>query len=190
MTTVLGIDPSLTGTGIAFIDGYGHVTDLLTIKTKPTTDDIASRLARFEHILGEFGSAIDYADLVVIEQPAYSSRTGKQHDRSGLWWAIANAVIHRCEKPLVEVTPSARATYATGKGNAGKDTVIANVVRRYPNVDVQDNNQADALVLAAMGARHLGTPIEESLPQSHLRALEKVAWPVDVQGVAGAQGVA
>lgn len=35
-------------------------------------------------------------------------------------------------------------------------------------------------VLAAMGARNLGSPIEESLPQSHLRALEKVAWPTSL----------
>lgn len=180
MTTVLGIDPSLTGTGYAFIETGGRVSDLATIKTKTGPDDIASRLARFDHILSEFGSAIDYADLVVIEQPAYSSRTGKQHDRSGLWWYLAEHVVHFQQTPIVEVTPSARATYATGKGNAGKDTVLANVVRRYPTIDVQDNNQADALVLAAMGARHLGSPIEGSLPQSHLRALDKVVWPASL----------
>lgn len=39
-----------------------------------------------------------------------------------------------------------------------------------------DNNQADALVLAAMGADHYGTPLVE-LPKAHREALEKVAWP-------------
>ena len=32
----------------------------------------------------------------------------------------------------------------------------------------------DALVLAAIGARLLGEPIEDSLPASHLRALTKL----------------
>ena len=68
--------------------------------------------------------------------------------------------------------------YGTGKGNAGKDEVMLATARRYTNqAEVANNDQADALVLAAMGARHLGAPIEESLPQSHLRALDKVAWP-------------
>jgi len=183
MTTVIGIDPSLTGTGYAFIDNDGTVADLATIKTETTTDDIASRLARFDFILSEFGSAIDYADLVIIEQPAYSSRSGKQHDRSGLWWYLVQHVVEFQRTPIVEIEPHCRAKYATGKGNAGKDQVLAAVVRRYLSADVEDNNQADALVLAAMGARWLGHPIDD-LPKTHTCALDKVAWPVELASVA------
>ena len=73
--------------------------------------------------------------------------------------------------------PTSRATYATGKDNAGKDAVLAAVVRRYPDVDVTGNDEADALVMAAMGARLLGHPLEDSLPQSHLRALAGLELP-------------
>lgn len=80
------------------------------------------------------------------------------------------------EHPIVIITPSQRAKYATGKGNASKDAVLLAVARRYPTVEVTDNNEADALVLAAMIARLAGRPIETSLPQTHLDALAKVRW--------------
>ena len=76
------------------------------------------------------------------------------------------------------MTPTARAKYGTGKGNAAKDAVLAAVIRRYPAVDVTGNDEADALILAAMGARHLGIPLELSpVPGPCLDALLKVRWP-------------
>jgi hypothetical protein len=54
------------------------------------------------------------------------------------------------------------------------------VVRRYQQVDITGNDIADALVLAAMGARQLGTPIETSLPAVHLTAMTKISWPKGV----------
>jgi crossover junction endodeoxyribonuclease RuvC len=120
------------------------------------------------------------ADIVVIESPAYGSVTGHMHDRSGLWWLVcarltANGI------PVVEVTPQQLKMYALGKGGGagtGKDAVLASVIRRYPTVDITSNDTADALVLAAMGARHLGHPIESDLPALHLRAMAKLAWPI------------
>lgn len=38
------------------------------------------------------------------------------------------------------------------------------------------NDEADALVLAAMAHRHLGHPIDE-LPKTHLAAMDKIRWP-------------
>ena len=66
--------------------------------------------------------------------------------------------------PVAEVAPALLKKYATGKGNAAKDEVLASVVRRYPQVDISGNDISDALVLAAMGARQLRTPIETSMP--------------------------
>jgi crossover junction endodeoxyribonuclease RuvC len=79
--------------------------------------------------------------------------------------------------PVVEVAPALLKKYATGKGNAGKDEVLAAAIRRYPMANITCNDIGDAVVLAAMGARHLGEPIESSLPQVNHTAMEKVAWP-------------
>ncbi|WP_344250995.1 hypothetical protein, partial [Isoptericola hypogeus] len=94
----------------------------------------------------------------------------------GLWWLMVHRLL-RNDYPVAVVAPPARAKYATGAGNAAKDKVLAAVVRRYPNVEVTGNDEADALVLAAMGARRLGHAIDD-LPKNHLVAMEKVAWPV------------
>lgn len=184
---VIGIDPSLTATGVALVDLDDiFAVDVQTITSKPPTlpgiDGRVQRQAQICHsMLGLLDSsgATFYGGLpflAVIEQPAYSSRTGHQHDRSGLWWRIVDR-LHERHAEVVEVAPSARARYATGKGNAGKDEVLLAIARRYPHVDVSNNNEADALVLAAIGARLLGRPLEDHLPKSHLDALTKIAAP-------------
>ena len=75
------------------------------------------------------------------------------------------------------VPPSCRAKYATGKGNAGKDEVLLAASRRYPHAPIVGNDDADAVVLAAIGARLLGEPVEDSLPKTHLDALAKLTLP-------------
>lgn len=176
MSIVLGVDPSLTSTGLARVDTDDHlVIDVATVTSKPGNqpgiEGRVQRLARIcQHVIAF--ADLDEVDLLVIEAPAFSSRSGQQHDRSGLWWRLIDrALDHGCQ--VVEVAPTSRAKYATGKGNAGKDEVLLAVAKRYPHVDVTNNNEADALVLAAMGAHLVGHPIDE-LPKTHLDALTKV----------------
>lgn len=184
--SVVGIDLSLTGTGVATINAAG-VNIHLVQTTGRAGDGLATRSARLLEIRDEITAIVDRADpdLVVIEGPSYGqarASTAGRHDRSGLWWMV---VMDRVLAgiPAVEVPPAVRARYATGKGNAAKDSVLAAVVRRYAEVPVVDNNTADALVLAAMGARRLGAPIEVSLPQAHLAAMASVSWPNTAEGV-------
>jgi crossover junction endodeoxyribonuclease RuvC len=77
------------------------------------------------------------------------------------------------------VPPSSLKVYATGNGNADKDAVLAAVVLRYQGlVTVVNNDIADALIIAAIGARQIGAPLEASLPATHLRAMGGVTWVV------------
>jgi Holliday junction resolvasome RuvABC endonuclease subunit len=177
---ILGIDPSLTGTGLAVLDTEDRlIVDTHTITSKPANlpgiDGRIQRQARIcRELIDHVGEGFDW-DLVVIEAPAYDSRTGHQHDRSGLWWRIVgHALDHQAN--VVEVTTGGLKKYATGKGNAPKDAVLLEVARRFPHVDVTNNNEADALILAAMGADWAGTPIVD-LPKTHRDALAKVEWP-------------
>jgi crossover junction endodeoxyribonuclease RuvC len=172
---VIGLDLSLTSTGIAVIDRDGPITLRRIATTGKTTDTLAERWYRLDRIVGPLKHLVDRHQpaLIVIEGPSYGSRTGHQHDRSGLWWLVVDAL----PEPIVEVPPTVRMRYATGKGQAQKDAVLAAVVRRYPHADVTGNDVADALVLAAMGRRWLGCPIETSLPNTHLAAMDGVRWP-------------
>jgi len=171
--SVTGVDASLTGTGVATL--RAGTLSTRTIVTKATEPTLEARHARLASIRDEVHLTAMTSDLIVIEAPAYGQTTGSHHDRSGAWWLIVSALLESGASVL-EVTPQVVKKYATGKGNASKDMVLAAVVRRYLDVEVQTNDEADALVLAAIGARLLGQPVEASLPALNLSALDKVRW--------------
>ena len=213
---IIGIDPSLTATGIATIDTTtGHI-HTHTISTTPTPKDIKNRIHRFEkittaihdiirdgdppdhirihtetihstktgntitHRLTRFGTVADTLldtmptnlDLAIIEGPAYAAHGAGTWDRAGLWWHIANHAALGIN--IIEIPPATRCRYATGKGNAAKDVVMISAVRRYPAADITNNNEADAVILAAIGARLAGHPIDDPLPMANQTALTKL----------------
>lgn len=170
----VGLDLSLTATGIATIDEDGaHTTRTLPSKgTKAAT--LRDRSVRLHNLTADIVIAACTADIVCIEGPSYGQTTGSHHDRSGLWWLVVDALMSE-DLELIEITPAQVKKYATGKGNAGKDAVLASVVRRYDTAPVQSNDEADAFVLAAIAARLDGHPIEPSLPQANLDALKAVS---------------
>lgn len=183
MTVVVGLDSSLTSYGLARLDLPGLIPDpsvrvsRLTSKPPPADEvTLDTRSHRLRRLAGGAFNACAGADLVMIEGPSYASDSGAAHDRAGLWWMVVGRLTGQ-GYTVVEVPPSTVKVYATGNGGAPKDQVLAAVIRRYPAVEVSGNDEADALVLAAMGARHLGQPIEPDLPQTHLRAMKAVKWP-------------
>lgn len=170
---VVGLDLSLTSAGLAVIvDDAAAVERFTSVTAGPLVTARHRRMRRMVNGIYEWSAG---ADLVVLEGPSYGSTTPHQHDRSGLWWLVAHRV-RDAGLPLAVVPPTSRAKYATGKGNASKDAVLVSVVRRYPDVNVTGNDEADALILAAMGARFLGRPIDV-VPQLHLTALKGAQWP-------------
>lgn len=173
MTRIVGIDPSLAATGVASI---GSRVDIDTFATKPTGetfDDRDQRMQLISDMVACYVLLDRRADLVVIEGPALGKASPHTWDRAGLWWRI----VHRLRGvPVAVCPPTVRAKWATGKGNAGKAAVVASVARMWPDVPLEDDNAADALALATMGAQRLGmaTP---SLLARHADALNAVAWP-------------
>lgn len=173
---VIGLDLSLTATGIAIIDD--DTITVHTITSSPTgdsVDDRVRRLDKIERAVMECMTGASEIDLIVIEGPSFGQmRQSGEHVRAGLWWRIVSICTDTA--PVVEVPPATLKKYATGKGNAAKDAVLLATARRFPDVDLRDNNQADALWLAAMGARHLERPIDD-VPQLNQAAMAAVRWP-------------
>lgn len=173
---VTGLDLSLTSTGWATITDTGDITTG-RIQSKGTkTATLTDRRTRLGDLSDRISIQAEKSDLVVIEYPTLSQGRQSGHlDRHGLWWLVVGQLL-TWDITVVEVTASSLKKYATGKGNADKDTVLLAVARRFPHVDLNGNDEADALVLAAMGARHLGQPIDD-MPLTHTTAMSKVAWP-------------
>lgn len=173
MTSVTGVDLSLTSTGVCRIDGFGNPALVSTWRLKSAGgkhDSVAERADRIVDLAERVLRCVGADDLVVIEGPSLGqSRQGGEHLRAGLWWWLVGT-LNLQGRQVVEVSPAQVKKYATGKGSAGKDEVLAAVVRRYLDVPVAGNDVADALVLAAIGRRLLGEPIEASLPQANLTA--------------------
>ena len=167
MPLVLGIDPSLTSTGLALLgcDSSGLAEhELRRVRSKPSGNDWASRRRRIEAIVTTVGASLpplvkQRVDLAVMESPSYSSASTSTHDRAKLWWDLYDMLSDRGIR-VITAAPTQRMKYVTGKGRADKDVVLAHTIRRFPQLDITGNDVADAVVFAAIGARELGFPID------------------------------
>ncbi len=181
---VLGIDPSLTSTGLALVEG-GRVVNTGRIRSKAKgytrvesiLDAISHELTTDDprYPLYQDGRRYDTDIKVGIEGPAMGAKGSSVVQIFGLWATITHQLWRWGLEPYI-VPPSNRVKYATGKGNSSKDEVLAAVVRRYADVNVTGNDVADALIVAAMGARRYGVPLEQTLPAVNLTAMDKVQW--------------
>lgn len=168
---VIGLDLSLRSTGIA----GAHWAE--TLHGPKLADDAtdAERWRRIRRMRWLVVEHLGEPDLVVLEGPSYGSNDPSADERDALWWLVRGALVTR-EIPVAKVAPATLKVYATGNGRAKKADVLADVRGRRPDVPLANDNEADALVLAAMGLDHLGqAPVE--LPQTHRRALDGVRWP-------------
>jgi crossover junction endodeoxyribonuclease RuvC len=176
---VVGVDPSLTGTGLASSNGWCDVIGYKRARAKDpgiTQLPHAERLAAMRALLTQVTEAIGTPSLAVMELPAVSRSGGGAHERGWFWWQLYSH-IHNRQIPIGLLTPNARALYATGKGNAPKNLVVDSIARRFPDWATEGNdNAADAVALMAAGRDWLGHPITD-MPKTHRAALDKATWP-------------
>lgn len=193
MSTVIGLDLSLTASGLAEVRD-GLVVNTFRVQSKgKKDDDLQARQFRLRNLSNEIIEWVngEDCDLIVIESPAYGAKFGSPHDRSGLWWLVVDGLADLdCEVPIATAAPMSRAKYGTGKGNAKKAEVLAAVRESYgpglaSEYGIPDDNVADAILLASMGARILGEPVlsEGDLHPSKLSALDKMALPRGLEPV-------
>lgn len=180
---IAGIDPSLTNTGLAILTnghpthlshhGYpGHNSDTWKTRSRRirwTTRTTYQTLTTGRHI-----------DLAVIEGPAYNSHHGSAFDRAALWHGIY-AALEAAHIPIAVVAPRTRAAWATGTGTATKTDVTNAVQTWYPNTTITCDDEADALVLAAIGAHHHHQPLPFPTKPRHTTALDKIHWPEETE---------
>ena len=172
---VAGLDISLTGTGIATLGGTTRVPTKGRRK-----DTLLERNARMRHITATVLEEVGAVDLACIEGPVgYATPGGSTWDRGGLWWRIVAALLER-DIPVAVISPTARAKYATGSGASRKTAVLEAARSRYGAI-LESDDEADALILRAMGLHWLEQPLAE-VPDGHRAALAGVQWP-DLEAV-------
>jgi Holliday junction resolvasome RuvABC endonuclease subunit len=190
---VVGLDISIGGTGYAeWSDGYAHFDTARFATEKaptekgvqPTLEERHDRLQVIEdRIVARIYRQTPVPDLVVVEGPSMGSIQGA-HDISGNWWRIVGRLMQAGLK-VAEVSPGQVKQYATGSGatrGANKVTkamVVEAVRGRYDTgpIGIKSHDKADAIVLAAIGCRLLGHPVDPLIPALNLRALTKIRLP-------------
>lgn len=163
-TTVMGVDPSLTGTGAAII---GPITHVQVIHTKGhRKDTIAERRGRLNYIqlrVSQLARRFE-PSLVVVEAPALHSLDGDRLDRDGLWWLLIDELFLG-HYPIIIVPPARVKRFWTGHGNATKQDMEDTANTVFPAVDHVDDNGADALAMASLGRALMGEPVSPLTPE-------------------------
>lgn len=165
---IAALDLSLTSTGMASV----HAGEIHLERLQPKRVKGYERLGHIQDRVLDF---VRSADVVAVEGPAFGAQGSAYHQLAGLWWVITKA-LHEADIQFAVIPPSSVKQYATGKGNAPKDLVLAAAVRRFPQAEVDGNDVADALWMAALAHHFYSTPIV-TVPAVNLKALEKVEWP-------------
>jgi crossover junction endodeoxyribonuclease RuvC len=155
MITV-GLDLSLTGTGVCVLTDSGH--SLYTIKSKPSGNKHLDELLRLKDIVSGIEDILidqeDDVDLVAIEGLAFMARnTSALVQLAGLNYLV-RSLLHDMKKDFTLVAPSSLKKFATGKGNGTKDLVMLEIYKKY-GITVLDNNQGDAFILAQVARAFL-----------------------------------
>lgn len=162
---IVGLDLSLTSTGICF---GSDEFEALSTKLKGTE--------RLEFYEWEIRNRLNGNDYVVLEDYAYAKRGTHAYSLGELGGVIKLSLYDR-KISLTVVAPTARAKFATGRGNASKSEVVSAVSARTgiefkgPGAD----DMVDAFVLREMGLHAFGIG-EFDWPKQNLSVLEKVNW--------------
>lgn len=184
---VLGVDPSLTATGLYWI-GRGGDGEIFTSghtlrSTGHNKDTVDRRAARLDTLTEAFEVTLiglSAIDLAVIEGPSMGSVGGSSFDRAGLWWAFVRALRAR-DIPVAICAPGTRIKWATGSGRATKSTksdVAVAVTRLWPGAICDGDNEWDALALATIGAQRLDWPVPTLA--RHAAAQTAIVWPTSL----------
>lgn len=163
---IFGLDLSLTSTGISGND------EILSITTP-------SKGAERLHLISEkILQIVTQAEkpAVLIEGYSFSSRNSQAHSIGELG-GVVRLELWRKGIPFTDVAPTARAKFATGKGNANKAEVLSAISAKTGIVwsGSSADDKCDAWILEEMGRCLAGTARFE-WPQVSRSALEKIDW--------------
>lgn len=167
-TVYMGIDPSLTSTGVAII----HAGRLKAFTLPPPAK--MRGVERLDWLDREMGELLDryQPERVAIEAYSFGSRNSHAHGLGEVGGTFRLA-LYRRNVASIEVPPTSLKKFATGSGNGEKATVAKELFKRY-GVDLNDNNEVDAAGLAIACMAH-EDQTGFSLTKAQLEALAKFA---------------
>jgi len=170
---ILGLDISLTGSGVVLLEDDQIKLELL-IKSKPPVEkNNVTEIERLILIRDKIISIIkEYKpDLVSIENLAFLAKGTSLTQLSYLNYAIRAYLWENKIKFLI-VSPKSLKKFITGSGNAQKEEMMITVLEKY-HIATTDANIADSCSLAFVGKAFLTGVTRESYEQEVIEILKK-----------------
>lgn len=159
---VLGLDLSITGTGLAHTVEGQVCTHLIKTRDK----DRDGRLIQIQNTIRELATG---AELALIEAPTPRSPSSVT---SGMVQGAARLVLLELGIPYGTLMPASLKKYATGKGTGDK-VPMAMAAYKRAGLEFPDDNQCDAFWLWVAANDHLGqAPFD--LPAVNRESLGKI----------------
>lgn len=142
--SVIGIDQSLTSSGICVVDGK-KVKMSTTIK--PESTDEVDRLIEIESVLAEI---ITSSNVEIAVMEGYSFMSGGRLASLGELGGIVKKLLRQLGIDFYIVAPMTLKKFCNSSKSKGKNKVMLEIYKRY-GVEFEDDNQTDAFGLAMIG---------------------------------------
>lgn len=155
----LGIDPSLTSTGVVILKD-GELEYVGVIKT--TTDDsMGDRLARIQCAIDRVIRCNPALHIAAVEDPAHARNTSIANKLGAAWGAALTACsLARLDPHSVKVTEHRKAW-----GTQSKAEAVALIRTRWPELMRYPDDAADAASVAWWASERLACAIADQADQ-------------------------
>lgn len=175
--SVVGIDPSLTGTGLcAWTGSEWAFSTAKTLKHDGSYHDNYSRMSFIGIRVLEWLTK-HRPDVIVMEGPAMQAQGNAVVQIWGLWWKcfeeLRNWSLAHDVKVYI-IPPSSLKQFATGRGRALKVDMKSSAQHAFGDVGAKNNNEVDALWLTVCGRVAEGEL--DHLPRIDTLMKHLVAW--------------
>ena len=155
MAIIIGLDISLSNSGIVKLDTENNTISKFTIKTHPNPNRMA-RLEKFWKIFLEIIDDYCFGDKVLankvlfsLEDYSYAIRNSRSLISLAEQGGLIRFHFHKIGANLQLYAPAEVKKFATGKGNAKKELMIKAVYKKW-GFDTNDQNLADGYVVARL----------------------------------------
>lgn len=150
MACIIGLDLSLTSTGVLVLDGKS-VLSARAIQSNKIGEERLFDLR--EQLYAEVEQYRFSNPLAVVEGYSMGSRAGQAFS-IGEWGGVARLTLLMHGIPFIVVPPSTLKKFTAGSGNAKKDEMRLHVYKKW-GFEHKSNDVVDAYALARFGEAYL-----------------------------------
>lgn len=168
-TTVLGLDPSITSTGLVVVNAAGQVVHNQAMGSTPEPG--LSLMARYRIVIDAVAGAVTKhkPSLVVMEGPALGMNNLGTFDLWGLLAVIRWETRHTIPPQAFLIpTPQELRKWSTGKGNTPKEQIRLAVYKKW-GVELPTVDEIEAFTFGLWGLAYLRGTVHLSVRKKKKR---------------------